>query len=79
MPSSYDGSTNKTVVASFYVNPDGRITNLKIVQKAGSEYDEEVLRVLRLMPKWKPRSNGRSFVGVNVTQPITFRPETKEF
>jgi hypothetical protein len=78
MPSQLEGNDTKTVIASFYVSTDGNISNLKIVQTAGVDYDKEVIRVLRLMPKWKPKTKAKTLMGVNVSQPITFRLETKE-
>ena len=43
-----------TVLVSFIINKDGSISDRKVVKSAGAELDKEALRVLRLMPKWKP-------------------------
>lgn len=45
---------NGTVIASFSVSADGSITRPKIIRSMGSGCDEEVLRVLQLMPSWVP-------------------------
>ena len=68
----------RTVVASFYVDADGGVSNIKIVQSAGEKFDNEALRVLKNMPEWLPRSRGRMLVGEIVHQPITFKDQSKE-
>lgn len=43
------------VVVSFIINRNGSVSDLKIEQSANDSYlDQEALRVMRLMPKWKP-------------------------
>ncbi len=42
------------VVVSFIINKDGTTTDHRIVKSHYSSMDCEVLRVLKLMPKWKP-------------------------
>lgn len=42
------------VVVSFIVNKDGTIASPRIQQSADPLLDKEALRVIRLMPKWKP-------------------------
>ncbi len=63
------------VIVRFVVNEDGAITDAKVVRGIGSGCDEEAIRVIKSMPKWKPgKQNGRA-VKVWFTQPITFRLE----
>ena len=67
-----DMGEKKIVVAKFLINPDGTAVNIQITKAGGTDFDKEVIRVLKLMPKWEPQiSNGKP-VAVNVTQPITF-------
>ena len=40
------------VVAEFIVNKDGSVTDVKVVSSLHPLCDNEVLRVLRLMPRW---------------------------
>lgn len=48
------------VVASFVVEKDGSITDIKVVRGIGYETDYEVIRVLKSMPKWIPgEQNGK--------------------
>ena len=42
------------VVVSFVINKDGTTCDHKIVKSHYSSMDREVLRVLKLMPNWKP-------------------------
>ncbi|NWJ50344.1 MAG: energy transducer TonB [Bacteroidetes bacterium] len=39
----------------FSVNPNGKIADCKLYQAVGSGCDEELLRVLRMTPLWKPK------------------------
>ncbi len=48
------------VVVSFVVDEDGTLKDVKVVRSLAPEYDEEALRLVRNMPKWKPgRLRGR--------------------
>lgn len=43
------------VVVSFIINKNGSVSDLKIEQSANDSYlDQEALRVMMRMPKWKP-------------------------
>ena len=42
------------VVVSFVINQDGTTCDHRIVKSHFSSMDREVLRVLKLMPNWKP-------------------------
>jgi len=52
MPKTFDGQGN--VIASFIVEPDGSLSNIKIVKDLGSGTGDEVVRLLEKSPKWKP-------------------------
>jgi len=61
------------VVANFIVSEDGSISDAKIVRGLGHGCDEEVLRVISIMPKWVPgRQNGKP-VKVYFNLPVTFK------
>lgn len=62
-----------TVVVQFIVSPDGSISNVKTVGAAkGGGLEEEAVRVVKGMPKWKPgRQNGRP-VTVQFSLPVRF-------
>jgi micrococcal nuclease len=62
----------KVVVARFHVSAMGYITNTSIVSSGGKVFDNEVLRVLKLMPQWLPQLvNGKPVSSV-ITRTVTF-------
>jgi len=61
------------VVAEFIVNKDGSITDVKIVTPLHRLCDNEVLRVLRLMPRWTAGKEGDQPCRTKVCIPIVFR------
>ncbi|WP_109694185.1 energy transducer TonB [Chitinophaga deserti] len=63
-----------TVFVKFVVNADGSITDVAATgNKLGAGCEEEAIRVIRKMPKWKPgRQNGRN-VAVWFNVPIRFK------
>ena len=63
------------VVVSFTINADGELTNLQVLKGLGFGTDEEALRVLRLMPRWKPGRQAGRAVRVRYNLPITFALE----
>ena len=79
VPTLLEGGANKTVLAGFDVSQEGQVRNITILTSAGDEYDKEVLRVLNLMPRWKPKQRGRLLMDGYVKQPITFRYEGVAF
>ncbi|MGI6319393.1 MAG: energy transducer TonB [Bacteroidales bacterium] len=61
-----------TVYATFVVEPDGRITNVGILRGIGGGCDEEAIRVIRNMPRWKPGKQRSKAVRVQFNMPIRF-------
>jgi protein TonB len=64
-----------TVQVEFIVNEDGSIQNTKVVKGIKGGCDEEALRVVKSMPRWKPGKQGGHAVRVYYTVPVTFRLE----
>jgi len=62
-----------TVVVQFIVGPDGTIRDVTTVgAKKGGGLEDEAIRVVNGMPKWKPgRQNGRA-VTVQYSLPVRF-------
>jgi periplasmic protein TonB len=61
------------VLARFVVDKDGTITGIECEQSGGSIFDNEVIRVIKKMPAWKPgMQNGRN-VSVYFTIPVIFQ------
>ncbi len=61
------------VVAVFYIEKTGKVTNVQIVQPLSPECDREALRVLRLMPDWKPGVQNDQPCRTKVSIPIVFK------
>lgn len=63
------------VFVSFTVNTDGSITDAQVLKGLGFGTDEEAIRVVKSMPRWKPgKQSGRS-VRVKYNLPISFQLE----
>lgn len=65
--------TEGKVIAHFYVEKDGRITGLKVVQSLSRECDKEALRVLGMMPNWQPGVQNGKPCRTKVSIPIVFK------
>lgn len=50
-PETLEAGEKKTVLVKFLVSAEGVVTAFEIVQSAGKVFDEEVIRVLKKMPK----------------------------
>lgn len=62
-----------TVLVSFVVEKNGKITDAKVVRSIGGGCDEEALRVVNAMPKWKPGMQNGKKVRVQFALPIKFK------
>ena len=60
------------VVAQFVVNTDGSISDLELTEKLETSCDNEVLRVLRMMPKWQAGIMNAKPCRTKVCIPIVF-------
>ena len=67
-----EAGTQRTVYASFVVEKDGSITNIKIIRGIGNGCDEETLRIIKAMPKWKPGKQMNTIVRVQMKIPVRF-------
>ncbi len=61
------------VVAFFYVEKDGQITGITLQHTLSKECDNEALRVLRMMPRWKPGIQDGKPCRTKVCIPIVFK------
>ena len=60
------------VYVSFIVDKQGKVTNVKIVRGVDKNLDAEALRVVSLLPKYKPGKQRGKSVRVMFTIPINF-------
>jgi periplasmic protein TonB len=71
-PSELEAGQKKTVSIRFFVSVDGAITDFEVVQSGGKNFDNEVIRVLKKMPRWKPAIQNGQPIARAFTQPVTF-------
>lgn len=62
-----------TVFIGFIVEKDGSVSNVKVMRGIGSGCDEEAVRVVKLMPKWRPGKQRGKAVRVSYTLPLNFK------
>lgn len=61
------------VVVSFIVETDGSLTDIKVVRGLDDAFNEEALRVVKMMPKWKPGSMDGKITPMRYNVPISFK------
>ena len=61
-----------TVVVSFVVDGQGRVLDPVVVKASSPEFNEEAIRLARLMPWWTPGRQQGQPVRVRCTLPIQF-------
>jgi len=60
------------VYVSFIINEKGEVSDVRIARGVNPELDEEALRIIRSLPKWKPGTMRGVPVNVQFTVPINF-------
>lgn len=60
------------VFVNFVVAKDGSVKNAKVVRGVDPSLDQEALRVVNSLPKWKPGKQKGKEVAVSYTVPINF-------
>ena len=58
------------IFVGFIVEPDGSITNVKVLRGIEKHCDEEAMRVVKSMPKWKPGMLNGEPVRVSYMVPV---------
>ena len=61
------------VFVGFVVEPDGSVSNVKVLRGIGGGCDEEAMRVVKSMPKWKPGKQRGKAVRVSYMRPVNFK------
>jgi TonB family protein len=67
-----------TVYVKFVVEMDGSITNVEVLRGVSTELDKEAVRVVSIMPKWKPGTLRRKPVRTQFNMPVKFSLKTSE-
>ena len=60
------------VYIRFVIEQDGSISNVKVMRGIGSGCDEEAMRVIKSMPKWRPGKQHGKTVRVSYQIPVNF-------
>ena len=61
------------VICNFVVMKDGSVSDVQVVRGVDPLIDAEAVRVLKLMPDWKPGTQRGKAVNVRYTLPVVFR------
>ncbi len=61
------------VILQFVVNKDGSIVDVTVARSVDPYLDKEAIRVVQMMPKWKPGKQRGKPVRVKYTLPVMFR------
>lgn len=72
-PLALDHGIEGTVYVNFMVWCDGTIKGIKILRGIGAGCDEEVVRVIKMFPKFEPAMLDDKLVAVWYRLPVTFR------
>jgi TonB family protein len=60
------------VIVQFIINKQGYVRNVRVIKGIGGGCDAEAIRVVTIMPRWKPGIQKGKFVSVYFTLPIIF-------
>lgn len=66
------------VIVQFVIMEDGTLDQAKVIRGVDPLLDEEALRVVKSMPKWKPGMDRGEAVKVRFTAPIMFHLSRKD-
>lgn len=61
------------VPVEFIVQPDGSLTDVRVVQKHGSGLDEEAVRLIKAAPKWEPALYQGKPIKQKMALPVLFQ------
>ncbi len=60
------------VFVTFVIEKDGSLTNAKILRGIGGGCDEEIIRIVSIMPKWEPGIKDGKVVRTQFNMPVKF-------
>jgi protein TonB len=72
-PKAVEVDIQGRVMISFIVNAKGMVEGAKVMRGIGGGCNEEALRVVNAMPKWKPGKQNGQAVKVYYTLPVSFK------
>ncbi len=68
-----DKEISGRVYVSFVIEKDGSVNEVKVMKGIGGGCDDEAVRVIKAMPKWKPGKQEGKPVRVSYMMPISFK------
>ncbi|MBK8563353.1 MAG: TonB family protein [Saprospiraceae bacterium] len=68
-----DNNVQGTVYVKFVVEKDGSLTNIEIIRDIGAGCGEEVVRLVKMMPKWEPGTRRGRPDRVQFNMPVKFK------
>jgi protein TonB len=71
-PLAKESGIQGRVFINFVVEPNGSISNVKVLRGIGGGCDEEAVRVVEKMPKWSPGKQRGKPVRVSYNLPVKF-------
>lgn len=69
---SRDNGVQGRVLLRFYINKDGSISDISVIERLNVELDNEAIRVVKNMPEWKPGMQDGDTLRVQFNLPIKF-------
>ena len=72
-PAAQQRKVQGKVVTQFIINKDGTVSDIEILTPVDPSLDQEALRVLRMMPRWKPGQQDAKPCRTQVCIPIVFK------
>lgn len=61
------------VVLQFTVNTNGKISDIEVLKSPDQQLEKEAIRVVKLMPKWKPAMQDGKPVALRMVLPFSFK------
>lgn len=71
-PAAQQAKIQGTVVVSFIVNKDGTVSDIKLSKSVDPLLDREALRVMKMLPKWKPGLDRNKVCRTMIAVPVVF-------
>ncbi|RLD48169.1 MAG: energy transducer TonB, partial [Bacteroidetes bacterium] len=71
-PQAKNNGIQGRIFINFIVEPDGIVSDVKILKGIGGGCDKEALRVVKNMPRWEPGVQKGKPVRVSYNLPIKF-------
>ncbi len=72
-PAARENGIDGKVVLQFVVDESGSISDIQVLRDIGGGCAEEAIRVVKLMPPWKPGKQNGNAVKVYFKLPVTFK------